>query len=369
MKILTRTIIVLVIGLMLLGGVLVFSASSTYSMTKFDNVYLLFNSHLWKIFAAIAAMIIFAMIPYEYYKKYSKHALLGVVFLLLLTLIFSAKVKGASRWLDLGFIQFQPSDLAKIILMMHLATMIEKRGDQIQDFKNGLAYLLFWIIVVSGLVLVQPNLSTSMIMVISSFTLLYIGGARLKHLSFILGGAAGAGFSLMMLFAHSRARIFSYVNSLVNGGINNIQVFQARIALGSGGLVGKGIGNSRQSDLFLPESYGDFIFSILGEEYGYLGAVITLLAYFLIFFAGLLIAKRTADRFGQLLAFGLSFNILICAFINAGVVSGLLPTTGITLPFISFGGTSIIIFAISVGIILNIANENLKKRELTLAQA
>jgi cell division protein FtsW len=207
-----------------------------------------------------------------------------------------------------------------------------------------------------------------MIIVLTSFTLLYVGGARFKHIAFTLGGAATVGFTMMMLFAHSRERILGFVNSLFNGESMNLQVFQAKVALGSGGLIGKGMGNSRQSDLFLPESYGDFIFSILGEEYGFVGAILTLMVYLAIFLAGLIIAKKATDKFGQLLAFGLSFNIIISAFINAGVVSGLLPTTGITLPFISFGGTSIIMFGMSVGIILSIAYETIRKRELRMAQ-
>ena len=368
MKLLTRTIIVCVVALMLLGGVLVFSASGTYSQMKFNSFYHLFNSHLWKIFAAIGVMIIFALIPYEYYKKYSKQAILVIVLLLILTLILSPKLKGAARWLDLGFVQFQPSGLAKIILIMHLAVLIEKKNEIIHDFKNGLIYLLIWVFIVSGLVLVQPNLSTSVIIILTSFTLLYVGGARFKHIVFTLGGTGSVAFVMMMLFSHSRERILAFVNSLTNGGNINLQVFQAKVALGSGGLLGVGIGNSRQSDLFLPESYGDFIFSILGEEYGFLGAVITLLIYLTIFMAGLIIAKKATDKFGQLLAFGLSFNIIISAFINAGVVSGILPTTGITLPFISFGGTSIIMFGMSVGIILSIAYETIRKKDLSLAQ-
>lgn len=368
MKLLTRTIIVCVIALMLLGGVLVFSASGTYSQMKFNNFYYLFNSHLWKIFAALGVMIIFALIPYEYYKRYSKQAMIGIVAILLITLILAPKVKGAARWIDLGFIQFQPSDLAKIILVMHLAVLIEKKSDIIHDFKNGLIYLLVWVFLVGGLVLAQPNLSTSMIIVFTSFTLLYIGGARFKHIAFTLGGTATVGFAMMMLFSHSRERIFAFINSLTSGESINLQVYQAKVALGSGGMFGMGIGNSRQSDLFLPESYGDFIFSILGEEYGFIGAVLTLLLYLAIFLAGIVIAKKATDKFGQLLAFGLSFNIIISAFINAGVVSGLLPTTGITLPFISFGGTSIIMFGISVGIILSIAYETIRKRELRMAQ-
>ena len=138
--------------------------------------------------------------------------------------------------------------------------------------------------------------------------------------------------------------------------------------MGSGGIVGVGLGHSRQSDLFLPESYGDFIFSILGEELGLIGTISILFIYLLIFTIGLVIAKRAEDKFGQLLGFGLSFNIVFAAFINAGVVSGILPTTGITLPFISFGGTSIIIFAMSVGIIINIASQTAKKQELRAAQ-
>lgn len=368
MKLLTRTIIVCVIALMLLGGVLVFSASGTYSQMKFNNFYHLFNSHFWKVIIAIAAMIIFASIPYEYYKRYSKYSVLGVVLLLIFTFLFADKVKGAARWIDLGFIQFQPSDLAKIVLIMHLSFLLEKKSEIVQDFKNGLVYLLFWVVVVGGLVLIQPNFSTSMIIILTSFTLLYVGGARLKHIILTLGGTAGVGFGLMMLFAHSRDRILAFFNSLSKGDSINVQVYQAQVALGSGGLIGKGMGNSRQSDLFLPESYGDFIFSILGEEYGLAGTLITLLIYLAIFLAGLVIAKKATDKFGQLLAFGLSFNIIISAFINAGVVSGLLPTTGITLPFISFGGTSIIMFAISIGIILNIANETIRKKELSMAQ-
>lgn len=368
MKVLTRTIIVCVSILMLLGGVLVFSASGTYSQMKFNNFYYLFNSHLWKMFAAIGMMIIFALIPYEFYKRYSKQAILGVVALLIITLLIAPTVKGAARWLDLGFVQFQPSDLAKIILIMHLATLIEKKYDIIHDFKNGLIYLLVWVFLISLLVLIQPNLSTSVIIVITSFTLLYIGGANFKHISFTLGGACAFGLSMMMLFAHSRERILSFVEGMSTGSTMNVQVYQAKVALGSGGLFGRGIGNSRQSNLFLPESYGDFIFSILGEEYGFIGTVATLLLYLTIFLAGLIIAKKATDKFGQLLAFGLSFNIIISAFINAGVVSGILPTTGITLPFISFGGTSIIVFGISIGIILNIAYQTIRKRDLKLAQ-
>jgi cell division protein FtsW len=167
---------------------------------------------------------------------------------------------------------------------------------------------------------------------------------------------------MMMMFTHSRERIFKFINSINGDSKPFDQVIQAKIGLGSGGLLGLGIGHSRQSDLFLPESYGDFIFSILGEELGFIGTVLVLLIYFTIFFIGILIAKKAKDPFGQLLGFGISFNLLVSAFLNAAVVTGLVPTTGITLPMISFGGTSIIIFSVSIGILINIAKQSIREK-------
>ena len=161
-----------------------------------------------------------------------------------------------------------------------------------------------------------------------------------------------------MIFTHSRERIISFISSIQNGSDLNFQVKQALYGLGSGGLAGVGIGHSRQSNLFLPESYGDFIFAILGEEMGFIGVLIVLLAFLFLFIAGIYIAKKATDRFGQLLAFGISFSILTYALTNASVAIGLIPTTGLPLPFISYGGTSLILMCISVGILVNIAISN-----------
>lgn len=354
MKQLIRTEILLVLILMILGSLLVLSASGTYSAEKFNNLYFLFKSHISKLIIAIALLVITAVFPYENYKKYSKYFLVGTIILLAATLIFAPKIKGAARWIDLWVIQFQPSELAKIVLLMHLAAMIEKKGDLIKDFRNGFTYTLVWIFAVAGLILIQPNVSTSILVVILSFMLLYVGGAKFKHVFYTTIVVGAIGLVAMMLFAHSRERVLTFINNFGSTGDINMQVKQAKIALGSGGFFGVGLGNSQQSNLFLPESYGDFIFSILGEELGFLGALLTLFIYFSVFFIGVLIAKKAKDTFGQLLAFGLSFNIILSAFINAGVVTGMLPTTGITLPFISFGGTSIIVFCISVGLIISI---------------
>ncbi len=360
MKILVRILIVLVLVLMIFGTYLVLSASGTYSEIKFNNLYFLFKLHIWKVVGAIAAMIIVSMIPYDIYRDYSKYLLVGIILLLMFTFLFATKVKGAARWIDFGILQFQPSELAKLVLIIHLAGMIERKGKLISDFNNGLRYALVWVIMVSFLVLIQPNISTSAIIVLTSFVLLYVGGCRFNQLLATSGVIGAAGVAVMMMFTHSRERILAFIESIKNVSEPNIQVMQAKIGLGSGGLLGLGIGHSRQSDLFLPESYGDFIFSILGEELGFLGTVLILLIYFTIFFIGILIAKKARDPFGQLLGFGISFNLVVSAFLNAAVVTGLMPTTGITLPMISFGGTSIIIFSVSIGILINIARQSIK---------
>jgi cell division protein FtsW len=355
MKVLSRILLVLVLLLIILGTVMVLSASGTYSELRFNNLYFLFKSHLWKVIGAIASLIIVSIIPYDYYKKYSKQLLLGTLFILIATFMFAPKFKGAARWIDLGILQFQPSELAKLILIMHLAELIERKGELLKDFQHGFRYAIFWIFLVGGLVLIQPNLSTSMIIVLTSFTLLYIGGSKLKHILYTAGSVSALGIMAMFLFNHSRERILGFWKSLHGAGEPNTQVLQAKIGLGSGGILGVGLGHSRQSDLFLPESFGDFIFSVLGEELGFIGSIGVLLLFLSVFVVGVLIAKNAKDEFGKILGFGISFNIVVSAFINAGVVMGVLPTTGITLPFISFGGTSIIIFSISIGILMNIA--------------
>lgn len=363
-----KILIGLVVGFIVLGAVMVLTASGTYSLNKFNNLYFLFKSHLWKVVAAILGMIFFSYLPYDKYRSYSKWALIGIIFVLIFTFLFAPKVKGAQRWIDLGLIQFQPAEAAKVILIIHIAAMLERIGDELKDFKKGFILPVIWVGPVCLFVLLQPNVSTAIIIAITALVILFVAGAKLKH---ILGIVIPSGLvvgTIIMILKHSRERVITFIESLVNGGDINLQVKQAKIALGSGGIVGIGLGQSRQSDLFLPESYGDFIFSILGEELGFAGAVTVLFFYLFLFFICLVIAKKAQDKFGQLLVLGLGFNIIISAFINACVVTGLIPTTGITLPFISFGGTSIILFAVSIGIIVNVGRQTVRTTELKIAQ-
>jgi cell division protein FtsW len=345
-------------AMMLLGTIIVMSASSTYSVFKFDSLFHLSNSHLVKVLFGLILMVLFSAIPYELYKKYSKQAIISIAVLLLATLIFAPNIKGAGRWINLGIISFQPADAAKLILIIHLAALIESKNELIKNFKQGYLYLFIWTILISGLILVQPNISNGLLVLVTCLTMLFVAGAKLKHIlsSFMLS-VLSVGI-IAMLFSHSRSRILTFITSLHSGRDINIQVKQAILGLGSGGLMGVGIGHSRQSNLFLPEAYGDFIFAIFGEEMGFIGSIILLVCFLALFIAGLLIAKKTKDKYGQLLAFGITFSIILYAFINIAVSVGLVPTTGIPLPFISYGGTSLIFLCISVGILINIALSN-----------
>ena len=358
MKKLGLTIFFDAFALMLLGLTIVMSASSTYSVFKFDSVFYLFNSHLFKVLFGISAVLIFAFIPYEYYRRLSKPAIIATAILLVITLLFAPNIKGAGRWLSFGVISIQPADIAKLVLIIHLALLLEAKANVIDNYRHGFLYLFIWIIGISGLIMIQPNISSGIMLILISLTVIYAGGAKLKHIlvSILISGVV-IGIAAM-IYPHSRSRIFTFVGSITSGGDLNFQVKQALYSLGSGGIFGVGIGNSMQSNLFLPEAYGDFIFAILGEELGLVGSIAVLVAYLVLLVCGILVAKKTKDQFGQLLAFGITISIVFYAFVNVAVTTGVLPTTGLPLPFISYGGTSLIFLCISVGILINIAFTN-----------
>jgi len=365
MKKLAITIFFDAFALMLLGLVIVMSASSTYSVIRFDSVFHLFNSHLFKVGLGFSFMIFFSFIPYDIYKSYSKQAIILITMVLIITLFIAPNIKGAGRWLDLGIFSIQPADIARLILLIHLAFMLDSRHDILDDYRHGYLPMFIWVVVISSLIILQPNFSSGILLVLIALTVLYVGGAKLKHilsslLLFFAGGSIAA-----MVYSHSRERILSFISSIQSGTDMNLQVKQALYSLGSGGIVGVGIGNSMQSNLFLPEAYGDFIFAILGEELGFIGTTFVLAGYLLLFVAGILIAKKAKDRFGQLLAFGITISIITYAIVNIAVTTGLLPTTGLPLPFISYGGTSLLFVCVGIGILINIALSNQKKLNIT----
>lgn len=339
------------------GLIILMSASSQYAMSSRDNLFAIFNGQLMKGIVGIILMIFFAGLPYQVLKTYSKWLLLAVVVILVITRTIMPEMNNVHRWFIVGPIQFQPAELAKLMLFVHLAKLLEEKKEVLTDLKNGYAYPVIWTVLIGILVISQPSISNAIIIFSVSFSMIMLAGARWKHLLSTFVGAGAPIVLVAMLLPYARLRITKFMAAMLNGQYDS-QVKQAMIGLGSGGFYGRGIGNSWQRNLHLPEAYGDFIFSIAGEELGFIGTLIIILAFFAMFFIGIIIAKNAKDMFGQLLAFGLSASLLMHVLIHVGVSLGIMPPTGIPLPFISHGGTSLWVIFASVGIIMNIGLSN-----------
>jgi cell division protein FtsW len=357
----SKILLGIAIGLTVLGLLLVFSASSTISMLKTNNITSYFNHQIQVLFVAVLPFLFGLLFPYKLYKKISIIFMFIVVFLLIVVL-FTDSIKGASRWIDLGFYSFQPSEIAKIVMLIHLPKLITRLGEDITNMKKLLIPLM-WIGVFSFLIAIEPNFSNAIITGFLGIVVLYLGGAKFKHLFGIVLVSGIIVATVMWFTPHTHERIAGWLGiSEVAHSAPSHQVNEALIGMGSGGVSGVGIGKSQQANLFLPEAYGDFIFAILGEELGFIGAVTVASMYIFFFFMSLITSQHIEDVYGRLIVLGLSFNIVLSAIINIAVVVGLFPTTGIPLPFISFGGSSLAVFAFSVAVILNInADGNITK--------
>jgi cell division protein FtsW len=347
-----------VLALMTLSLGVVYSASSTYAQMRWGASDRLLERHAVKVLAGFVLMLAAMRFDYHKFRKLTKPALIVLVAALGVTLALGGEVNGAARWLRLGGFGIQPSEFAKFALVFHLAVLIAAKKGALKNFKSDLLPLLFWIGLVSVLVLRQPNFSTGAMILVLSFLMLYIGGAKLSHLALMVGSLIPI-LALYMMSAPYRAqRILSYLGHGSAGtGRMNYQVWQGIIGFGNGGIFGVGPGLSRQRDLFLPESYGDFVFSIVGEEYGLIGTVAVMSLFFVIMLRGMRIARHARDEFGRCLALGITGAITLYAVINAGVTLGILPTTGLPMPFVSYGGSSILASAFSIGVLLNISSQ------------
>lgn len=351
-------ILITVLTLMVLSLGVVYSASSSVAFTKYGGSGELLGRHAAKVLLGFVAIFVFMHIDYHKLRTVSKPALLAAVVLLIGTLALGGETKGARRWLAFGGMNLQPSEFAKYALILHLAVLIATKGDRIRDFKTGFLPMVIWIGGVTGLVFLQPNFSTGAMIVLMSLVMLFVGRTRLSH----LGAAFAAALPVMGLYLWSaeyrRRRILSFLAGGDGGGETmNYQLLQGIIGFGNGGIFGVGPGESRQRDFYLPESYGDFVFSVVGEEYGLLGAVAIMGLFTILMLRGLRVAQHARDDLGRFLAVGFTCAIALYALVNAGVTLGILPTTGLPMPFVSYGGSSILFSSIAVGILLNISSQ------------
>jgi cell division protein FtsW len=345
--------------LMVMSVGIVYSASSTYADQRWGDSGKLLGNHAAKVVLGFFVMFIVMQVDYHFWKKISKGVLIGVVVALIITRILGGELNGAARWLRIGGFGFQPSEFARFALITHIAVLLSFRGDRVRDLKTGYMPLMIWTMLVAGLVLVQPAFSTGSMIFLVSILMLFLGGVRLTHLGLTLSALVPALVAYMLSAPYRMQRVMDFIRGMFGGesGVTkgNHQVFQGLIGFANGGLFGMGPGNSKQRELFLPESYGDFIYSIIGEEYGLLGAVAVLALFLVILVRGLRIANHARDDFGRFLALGITSSIVLYALVNAGVTLGILPTTGLPMPFISYGGSSMLISSVMMGVLLNIS--------------
>ncbi len=348
-------ILLAVLVLMIFSIGVVYSASASYSLDKFNDSNFLFRQHLFKVLISIVLLFVIAKTDYRKLERLAKPMILAAILVLIYTVTFgSEQIKGAARWISIGPVNFQPSEFARYALVIYLALLLSKKKDYMNLLYRGYLPVLFYVMLVSGLVLIQPNLSVSIIIFTTGMLMIFLSRARLKHLAFTILALLPIVTVFVLSKDYILARISSYTE-YKSGGNSSYQLEQALIGFGNGGVAGVGPGNSNQRDFFLPEAHGDFIYSIIGEEYGFIGTLTVLLLYFLLIYRGYMVAKETDYDFGKYLAFGITTLITINAVVNMAVASGVIPTTGVTLPFVSYGGTSIVFGAMAVGVLLNIS--------------
>jgi cell division protein FtsW len=339
----------------LISMAVVYSATGTlaYKQKDGNTEYFLFK-HSSLIFIGLAFMWLAHKIDYRYYSRLSLVALILSVPLLLYTFFFGSNINEASRWITIPVINqtFQPSDLAKLALISYLASMLSKKQNSFDDWKRNLIPIFLWTGFICALIALT-NTSTAVLLFLTSLLLMFIGRVPMKSLAvFVLAGAMLGGVGLAA--GQRLGTAISRVEAFFDDSETAFQLEQSYIAIATGGVVGKGPGNSDQRDI-LPHPYSDFIYAIILEEYGLLGGALVLFLYLALLYRGLVTVTKSNGAFGGLLAAGLSFSLVLQGMINMGVAVGLGPITGLPLPLLSMGGTSLIFTGISIGIILSVS--------------
>jgi cell division protein FtsW len=357
---------VIVLSLMILSLALVYSASVRYSEViglKNDS-HELAMKHALKTFFAVGVLFVVSNLPMRFWKDNTHIFMLLSIASLILVLFIGESKKGATRSIDLKMFELQPSFVALYAMILHISRLIEKKGERIKNLKSGYLPMLMWIGLIAFLVFLQPNFSQGMVIIFVGLSLMFLGGAQLKHLFSTV--AASLPFLIIYLFSadYRYQRIMTYMQRIFSDSLNDPdpQVRYSIYAIGSGGLYGVGMGNSRFRELFIPESYGDFIFAIVGEEFGFIGSLVIISLYLLIFVVGLLIIRKLSDDFSKLLVAGIIITLMFYTFANVLVVVGVLPTTGLPLPFLSYGGSATVMHSLGVGLLINVAS-NLKSEQ------
>ena len=365
-KLHNHLLLLIVFALVGTGIVMVYSSSSISADTKFgDSIHFLKRQ---SCFALIGLLLMFFVmnIRYQVLQRLVYPIIIISFLLLILVLIpgIGTTIGGSTRWFRIGPLSFQPSELAKLALVIFLAYSLSKKEKAIKSFSIGFLPHLIVTLVMSGLVLLQPDFGAAMILLFLFFILMFAAGTKIRYLTSLLGVMSVGCYFLITCVGYRLDRITAYLNPWEDPTATGFQIIQSFLAFGSGGLWGAGLGNGKQKLFYLPEPHTDFICSIIGEELGFIGVLLVIILFITLFFCGLKIALKAPDLLGTYLALGITSLISLHAVINLGVVMGLLPTKGSTLHFISYGGTSLVVNLIGIGILLNISSQLPVKRRV-----
>ena len=354
------SIFIIVAALAAIGVVMIYSTSAIYAHERMgDSLYFL-KRHLIYLCVGIFMMICAMAVNIQTLKRISKPIMGFSALLLVLVLIphIGREAAGARRWFRIGPLNFQPSEFAKIAIIVYFADLLARKEKLIKSFIYGYLPPILVLGLVLGLVLLEPDLGTAMVILIISALMLFVSGVNMAYISASFLASIPALYVLLFRIPYRRKRMMIFLNPWSDKRGAGFQIIQSFIAIGSGGLLGVGLGQSRQKLFYLPASHTDFIFSIIGEELGFLGAATVVILFILFVWEGMKITFRAEAKFEKLLSMALVSLIALEAVINIGVATGVLPTKGLPLPFISYGGTSLIFHLTAVGLLLNIAKAN-----------
>lgn len=339
------------------GLIMVSSAGAVVGFQRFGSSSFFFREQFVSFLIGLAALCITMTVDYRFWRRFAVPMLALSMLSLLLVLIPSIgfEAGGARRWMTFGNFQLQPSELTKLTFLIYLALWLEKRGEGVRNFTYGFLPFLIILGTIVGLVMLQPDLGTVTIIILLSIIVYFLAGARLRHIIGFFAGASGVLLFLIKISSYRSDRLTVFLNPEIDPQRIGYHINQALLAIGSGGLFGLGLGHSRQKYNFLPEVTSDSIFAVIAEEVGFFAVTFLVGVFILLLLRGIRIARAAPDAFGKYLAAGIAFMIVGQAFVNIAALTGLIPLTGVTLPFISYGGSSLVVTMAAVGLLANIS--------------
>jgi cell division protein FtsW len=351
------TLLLSVLLLTGVGIVMVYSASSAIANNTYGNGYLFIKKQALSAAMGCLLMLGTAMTPYRLYRRFAYIFLAISAILIVLTQVpgIGHSAGGAARWIKIGSFSVQPSEIARLAMIIYLAYSITKKQEFIKDFSIGFLPHVIFFLIFAILIMLQPDFGSVAIMAMITWIMMFVGGVSLVHLVLSLLPAIPVGIFVMVSASYRMERLVSFLDPWKHRSDEGYQIVNSLMAFGSGGIWGKGLGNGYQKLFYLPEPHTDFIFSVIGEELGLWGVLAIVSVFALVIFRGITIARNTKDVFGSLLATGIVTGIGLQTCINMGVAMGLLPTKGLALPFLSYGGSSLLINMAAIGILINIA--------------